>query len=84
MDRNKKGDIWPQTKIPKNPFELNESHSEKAIEVFELMKNQLLVLFKGVLDEEWLWTIRLKNKVANEIEEITIDSFWGGFTPDNN
>lgn len=79
----KKGDFWPHTRIPKNPFDLNENHSKKAINNFEAMKKKLLILFNGIFDEEWLWTIKLKDKVGNEIEEITIDSLWGGFTPND-
>ena len=79
----KKGDNWPQTKIPKNPFDLTEIHSQKALDIFKSMKEELLVLFEGVLSEDWLWIIKLKNIKTNEIEKITLDSLWGGFTPNN-
>ena len=78
-----KGDVWPHTQIPRNPFELVESHSEKAIKVFEFMKNELLKLFKDVFDEDWLWTLKLITTEDIKTELVSIDSLWGGFTPDN-
>jgi hypothetical protein len=78
-----KGDVWPQTKIPRNPFELVELHSEKAIKVFESMKDNLLELFKDTFDEDWLWTLKLITTEEIKTELISIDSLWGGFTQDS-
>ena len=80
--QKKKGGIWPQTKIPKNPFELTEEHSGIAIKIFELMKNDLFKIFSGIIDEKWINSIKIKSAENSEEESITIDSLWGGYTPD--
>jgi len=75
----KVGSTWPQTKIPKNPFELTGEHSEKALKTFDMMKNELLEVFKGIIDEKWLWKIRKK---SIKTDMVDIDNLWGGYTPE--
>ena len=54
--------LWPQTGIPKNPFEMNPLHGEKAIHIVEGMIDCLLDLFRGVFDREWLMRCEFKAK----------------------
>ena len=76
-----KGRCWPQTKIPLNPFELNETHAQKAIEVLKAMMDQLLKFFDGIFEEEWFWEFDLKH-THGETERLSMESLWGGYTPE--
>jgi len=76
-----KGKSWSQTHFPKNPFELNAKHADKATSILIEMIDELLVIFKGVFNKEWLWEIDLRTLVNGNSEKITIDSLWGGYTP---
>lgn len=78
-----KGKKWPQTKIPLNPFEIDETHSEKAITILDSMKDYLLSLFKDIIDFSWLFTLDVRLERSKEGEErILIQSLWGGYTPE--
>ena len=76
-----RGRCWPQTKIPLSPFELNETHAQKAIEVLKEMMDQLFEFFDGIFEEEWFWEFDLKHS-HGETERLSIDSLWGGYTPE--
>jgi hypothetical protein len=76
-----KGQLWPQTRIPKNPFELSGDHVRKAIEVLDKMVKQLQVYLNGAITEEWLDEIGLRVKGTPEQKQVAIDSLWGGYTP---
>ena len=42
--------FWPHTRIPINPFEIDETHAEKVLKNYEDMLLLLLQLFEGVFD----------------------------------
>ena len=46
------------------------------------MKNDLFKIFSGIIDEKWINSIKIKSAENSEEESITIDSLWGGYTPD--
>ncbi len=75
------GQRWPQTKIPKNPFELTASHARKVIEILETMVKKLQQYLGGLMTEDWLMEIGLRTKGTAEEKRITIDGLWGGYTP---
>ena len=73
---------WPHTKIPINPFELNPDHAKLVVQNINDMIQQLLVIFEGVFDREWM------NKLTYKIGDQTIKNhmkvswLWGdGYTP---
>ena len=77
----RKGTLWPQTRIPKNPFEITEKHSQTALDCFQNMFDELVRLFDGVFTQDWVWEIKLKQPNGN-VETISIDSLWSGYTPE--
>lgn len=76
-----KGGVWSHTRIPKNPFELNEEHAQKAINNLQEMINELLSFFNGLFDKDWIWRMDLKPLGDGEYEKVGIESLWGGYTP---
>lgn len=77
-----KGERWPQTQIPVNPFELSSSDSAKILEIVDELITKLLSVFEEVIDEKWLNSIGFIDKRMKEKQTLTIDSLWGGYTPD--
>ncbi|MBU1862364.1 MAG: hypothetical protein KKH94_01715 [Candidatus Omnitrophica bacterium] len=76
-----KGKIWPQTKIPVNPFELCSKHADKAICIAKAMEIKLKELMPNQITDDWLNRIKCKDKKTGSTKNITIDSLWGGYTP---
>lgn len=76
-----KGDKWPQTKIPLNPFEISSVDSLKAINILDELIKWLLNCFNGTIDENWLFSIDFIDKRDSKIDKLTVDSLWGGYTP---
>jgi len=77
-----KGGIWPHTQIPMNPFELTGDHARKAIEVLDNMVKNLQDFLSEAITEEWLWEIELQARDTGQRMRITVDSLWGGYTPE--
>jgi len=77
-----KGKAWPQTKIPVNPFELTETHAQKALDIFEKMKEELKRLLPQKITDKWLDKINFLCKSTKQATRLTIDSLWGGYTPE--
>ncbi len=76
-----KGAIWRQTQIPVNPFELCSNHAEKAINVVKEMENKLKELMPNQITKDWLKKIKCIDKNTKNAMTISIDSLWGGYTP---
>lgn len=74
-------DYYPQTKIPKNPFETNEIHAEKALSTLKYMISKLLKFFENVFDEHWLWKCAYRTEGEENKQKLHIDWIWGGLTP---
>jgi hypothetical protein len=75
------GPVWPQTKIPINPFELTATHAKTAIRVLDAMVQELKSLHPELVTDKWLEKVLLRHKETGEEEEITTDSLFGGYTP---
>lgn len=75
-----KGDRWPQTGIPLNPFEIDEDDAQKALDILNSIVDEFLSVFNEIIDSEWLEELNLETK-SGEKEKISIDSLWGGYTP---
>lgn len=78
------GPVWPQTKIPKNPFELTAEHARVALEVLRKLVEELKRLQPETVTKAWLEKVVLRDKETGEKQELTIDSLFGGYTPDGN
>ena len=74
------GDQWPQTGIPLNPFEIDESDAQKALDTLNLLVDELLSAFHEIIDKAWLEELNLET-CNGEKEKISIDSLWSGYTP---
>lgn len=74
-------DYWAHTKIPKNPFEMNEIHAEKSISTITEMIKILIEFFEGVFDEKWLFECAYRSEGDADFQNIHIDWIWGGLTP---
>ena len=75
------GSAWSITKIPLNPFELNGEHARIAYNILKGIISELFLLFDGIISEKWMDEIIICDKEGNQKEIITIDSLWGGYTP---
>ena len=75
------GGVWPQTQIPRNPFELTSDHAGKAIEVLDNMVRELKLLLPSIATDNWLKRIILRDKRTGEESRISTHSLWGGYTP---
>lgn len=76
-----KSKTWGITRIPLNPFEYNNTHAEKALKILDAMTNKLKHLMQGCVTDDWLTEINLRDKNAKCIEKISMDSLWGGYSP---
>lgn len=76
-----KGDAWKQTEIPLNPFEWTGQHARSAIKALDSVVAELKKAIGNLLTDDWLWEIDLKSKVDGTVSKITVDSLWGGYTP---
>lgn len=74
-----KGELWPQTKIPKNPFELDHTHAEAAISVLDRMIEELSKRLSGRISEEWLEEITVKNADGARTYKAPVHTIWGGY-----
>jgi hypothetical protein len=77
-----KGGVWPITRIPLNPFELNGTHAQCALTIIEQMIVQLKQLMPGTVNDDWLLQIQVRDKGTKAAEKLTTMSLWGGYTPD--
>jgi hypothetical protein len=76
------GKAWPQTKFPVNPFELTEDHAKKALKILDQMTDELKKFLSPKMNDKWLREINFVNKDKEASVRVTIDSLWGGYTPE--
>ncbi len=79
-----KGGVWKQTKIPLNPFEWTGQHARSALGTLDSIIEELKKVLGQHLADNWLWEIDLKKKTDSTVSKITVDSLWGGYTPNDN
>lgn len=77
-----KGKIWGITRIPFNPFEFESNHAQKALDIIDAMVKELKQLIPDSVTDEWLLEIGIREKGSKGDDKITIESLWGGYTPE--
>jgi hypothetical protein len=76
------GPVWPHTRIPVNPFELTGVHARQALECTRQLIEEMKRLFGNLLTEKWFDEIEIRTKDGTYKKTITVQSLWGGYTPD--
>ena len=76
-----KGEVWPLTRIPKNPFELTATHAQKALSLLDAMIKELRDVLGGKLTKDWLWEFNLRSKIDGSSKSISLDALFGGYMP---
>ena len=74
-----KGERWPQTGIPKNPFEIDYSHAEIALKILDAMINALSARLGGQMHEGWLDLITVKDDEGLHQYKAPVFTIWGGY-----
>ena len=74
-----KGQKWPQTRIPRNPFELTEQHAQLAIKKLDLMVEALRSLVGGKWHDGWIDLITVKDADGIHNYKAPVHSIWGGY-----
>ncbi|MDO8674936.1 MAG: hypothetical protein Q7K71_02305 [Candidatus Omnitrophota bacterium] len=78
-----RGDVWPSTRIPKNPFELTEEHAEKAINIIDSMIKELQKFMPGQVTDDWMGEVRFESgDQTGNSGKLMMASLWGGYTPE--
>jgi hypothetical protein len=76
------GPIWPHTRIPVNPFELTGAHARQALDCTRDLIEDMKRLFANLLTDKWFDEIGIRTEDGTYKEIITVQSLWGGYTPD--
>jgi len=73
--------VWPHTRIPVNPFELEWKHANQALKIIDGLITEMKGLFNGLLTQKWFDEITMRTKDGTNQINITTHSLWGGYTP---
>jgi len=74
-----KGEVWPQTEIPKNPFEITYAHASSSIEILDSMIEELKKKLHGQLYDGWLDEITVKDSEGLHHYKAPVGTIWGGY-----
>jgi len=74
-----KGERWPQTGIPKNPFEIDHTHAAVSLKILDDMIEALLKRLAGQIDKEWLDLIAVKDDEGLHYYQVPVQTLWGGY-----
>ncbi len=74
-----KGEKWPQTKFPKNPFEINYTHAEESLKILDEMIDALSNRLSGQMHEGWLELITVKDDKGLHQYKAPVFTIWGGY-----
>lgn len=74
-----KGEQWQQTKIPKNPFEIDYTHAKSSIKIIDYMIEALKSKLMGQMYEGWLDEIVIKDKDGLHNYRAPVSTIWGGY-----
>jgi hypothetical protein len=74
-----KGKAWSQTKIPKNPFELDCTHAQSALRILDSMISALRSSLHGQMHEGWLDLITVKDFAGLHNYKAPVYTIWGGY-----
>lgn len=78
-----KGERWPQTGIPKNPFEIEHPHAAAAVRILDEMINTLSAKLNDRIHESWLDLITVKDDEVTHQYKAPVFSIWGGYGGSN-
>ena len=76
-----KSNVWPQTKFPKNPFELSSYHAQTALSILDAMISKLKSFLRGKLYDGWLEEISIRDKNGLHFFKAPIQTLWEGYRP---
>ncbi len=74
-----KGEKWPQSKIPKNPFEVDYKHAEASIKILDEMIEALSTRVNNQIDDGWLDLITVKDDKGLHHYKAPVSTIWGGY-----
>ena len=74
-----KGEHWPQTGIPKNPFEINYTHAQASLKILDSMIEALSTRLSGQLHEGWLDLVTVKDDEGLHQYKAPVFTIWGGY-----
>ena len=74
------GDIWENTRMPRNPFHLTGEHARTAIKTLQGMVAVLASFLPGKVTAEWIQEIVFKELGTNLQTRLTHGSLWGGYS----
>lgn len=74
-----KGEQWPQTKIPRNPFEINHTHADASLKILDTMIEGLSNRLSGQMHEGWLELITVKDEKGLHEYRAPVSTIWGGY-----
>ena len=74
-----KGEQWPQTGIPKNPFEINYTHAEASLKILNDMIGALSARLAGQMHEGWLDLITVKDDKGLHQYKAPVFTIWDGY-----
>lgn len=74
-----KGERWAQTKIPKNPFEIDHTHAAAALQILDDMTQALSEKLSGRIHDGWLNLITVKDDAGLHYYKAPVLSIWGGY-----
>jgi len=75
-----KGERWPQTGIPKNPFEIDYTHADISLHILDSMIQELSVRLDGQIDEEWLNLITVRDDRGLHQYKAPLRAIWPGYS----
>ena len=74
-----KGEQWPQTGIPKNPFEINYTHADASLKILDAMIDALSTRLAGQMHEGWLDLVTVKDDEGLHQNKAPVFTIWGGY-----
>lgn len=74
-----KREQWKQTRIPKNPFEIDHTHAISSIKILDSMIEALKGKLHGQLYEGWLDEITVKDTDGLHKYTAPVFTIWGGY-----
>lgn len=74
-----KGQAWPQTRIPRNPFAMSASDARTALRVLDEMTAALQSKLQGRMTDTWLNLITVKDAAGVHNYRAPVHTIWGGY-----
>ncbi len=74
-----KGEQWPQTEFPKNPFEVSYSHADAALKILDAMIEALSERLSGQMHDGWLDLITVKDDEGLHQYKAPVFTIWSGY-----